>query len=293
LLDYFEKQHEQIEGNSQLTPVQRFLNSQDQMEHLKRNLAVLERSGDSKRTKGGSFLVELVAGFKDICTFLDRGSAEKVIEIEESEAVGDADNWTTIGTETITVDDAEAWTNTGILRAGLRKTICKVINHSKGGYCLYIDADEKFHLKVGELAIVKQSGMSDWQLVVIIWVSGSKKRMDFGLKILDGSISKGTLSPIYAKNTDISFDCLFLNSESDNGDEIRIITSSPDFHQGDRLLLNVKGNEYQVSVNNINAETKGYDEYLCEQSNSQDAMIENTQPQTKLEMDFESIWDDL
>jgi hypothetical protein len=294
LLNYFDQQQEQIEEAEQLTPIQRFLNTRGQMEHLKRNLSVLERNGDSKRIKGGGFLVELVAEFSDICTFLSKDTENTAVNSDIDNTIDDIENWTTTGGEAITVEDTDAWTSTGIIRAGLRKTISKVINHSRGGYCLYIDSNEKFQLRVGELVIVKQSDSRDWHAAVIIWVSGHKKRMDFGVKLLEGVVTKGTLTTVYSKDSEKIYDCLFLKVEyGDDDSSIKIITASHDFYKGDKLLVNYKGNEYRVTVEAMNSKTNGYVEYICDWSDTQDDVAVKVPSAREFENDFESIWDEL
>ncbi len=298
LLDYFERQQDMIEENEQPTQVQRFLNTQGQFEKLKRNLTGFERSCDSKRTKGGSFLVELVVGFSDVYTFLSKGATKAAVNKEQNDALSGTDNWENTGEDTINVEDIEAWTTTGIIRSGLRKTICKVINHSSGGYCLYLDASERFHLRVGELAIVKESGKSEWNVAVIIWVRGNKKRVDFGVKLLEGVVSTGTLKPVYSKGTDISTECLFLKTEyGDDDSSIRIVTASPDIYNGDKLLVNYHNHEYRVTVINTDSKTNGYVEYICDWSDSEEDVAKNQSSNPKdavvTESDFESIWDQL
>ncbi len=295
LIGYLDEQHEQINEGAKVTPIQRLLNSQTQLERLKSNFSGSERVGNATRTKGGAFQVELVAGFSDAYTFLnkmeDYEDGNEEVGIEE-----DADEWITLGEESITVEDTADWTTTGIIRAGLRKTSCKVINHSSGGYCLYIDAAEKFHLRVGELVIVKESLRDEWNMAVIIWVSGGKTRTDFGLKLLEGKIATGSCIPLFTKNPDLKIECMFLidQGESDNS-LVRIITPSPDFHINDRLLVNYRGEEHKVTITRINSQTNGYAEYICDWSEQGDTAIEEQrlrpEEKTSYENDFESIWD--
>ena len=162
-------------------------------------------------------------------------------------------------------------------------------------------ATDRFHIRVGEIALVKESGKNKWQLVVIIWVSGNRKRMDFGVKLLSGTVSKGSLSLLNGKNVVKTLDCLCLKIE--NGDDessIKVITASPDLSKGDRLLVSYEGNKYQVAVIDIDSKTDGYVEYVCNWSGhaeEEDAIQEDVTPEVKLkqaataETDFESIWD--
>ncbi len=296
LVNYIDEQQEQIKDEKQLSPIQRVLNSPSKLDGLKRNLAGLERVGGSKRVDGGDLRVEMVAGFSDAYTFLNKGSEDAADNQGETEIVAESDSWETIGEEAITVEDTGDWTTTGIIRAGLRKTTCKVINHSSGGYCLYMDVAERFHLRVGELAIVKESGKHDWQAAVIIWVSGNKKRMDIGVKLLDGTVSTGTFKSTYTNNSDIQLDCMFLAVENvDNESSVRLITATSDFYKGDRLSVVYQGTEHNITITGINAQTNGYAEYICDWSETrEDAVVDQAlRPEKKetSEMDFESIWD--
>jgi hypothetical protein len=256
-------------------------------------LAGHERVDHENRIKGEG-IIELVAGFSDICTFLSKRSDDETANDDENT---DSSNWTTIGEEeTITVEETIDWTVTGIVRAGIRKTTCNVINHSSGGYCLYKDAGDKFYLRVGELAIVKESDKNNWRLVEIIWVSGNRERMDFGVKVLDGTISIGTVRSINQSDPDKTVDSLFLNMQ--NGAEqkqLRVITSSPDLSKGDHVIVNSQGSEHQASVLDIKTKTDGYVEYICDLSggeitevDSQDIKLGGS---VAAETDFESIWD--
>jgi hypothetical protein len=250
-----------------------------------------------QRVEGGG-VVELIAGFGDICTFLNKGTEEKQVVSDGKTAT---DDWTTTGGESITVEETVDWTATGIIKAGLRKTTCNVINHSSGGYCLYKDASDRFHLRVGELALVKESGNSKWQLVVIIWVSGNRKRMDFGVKILSGTVSKGNISLLNGKEVVKTIDSLFL--KIDNGDDdssIRVITAAQDLGKDDRLQVVYEGNKYQVAVIDINSKTYGYVEYICDWTGFEEEEVvtqragtpaKNLEQAAITETDFESIWD--
>lgn len=293
LLKHIDDQQEKIQSSNQLTPLQRILSNDSQYQRLKRNLAGHERVDHENRIKGEG-IIELVAGFSDICTFLSKRSDDEAANDDENT---DSSNWTTIGEEeSITVKEKVDWTATGIVRAGLRKTTCNVINHSSGGYCLYKDAGDKFYLRVGELAIVKESEKNNWRLVEVIWVSGNRERMDFGVKVLDGTISIGTVRSINQIDPDKTVDGLFLNMQ--NGAEqkqIRVITSSPDFSKGDRIVANFQGAEHQGSVLDINSKTDGYVEYICDcsgrGSTETDAQDIKLGESVAAETDFESIWD--
>lgn len=297
LLDHFEEQQGKIKPGEQLTSLQELLSKESQFQRLKHSLSGSEKVDHEKRVEGGG-VVELVAGFGDICTFLSKGAEGNQNASDENTTT---DSWTTLGEESITVEETVDWTATGIIRAGLRKTSCKVINHSSGGYCLYKDAADRFHIRVGELALVKASSKNKWQLVVIIWVSGNRKRMDFGVKLLSGTVSKGSLSLLNGKNVVKTLDCLCLKIE--NGDDkssIKVITASPDLGKGDRLLVRYEGNKYQVAVIDIDSKTDGYVEYVCDWSGYTEEEVatqEAVTPEVKLEQasitetDFESIWD--
>lgn len=296
LIEYFEQQHGQITDGEQLTPVQKLLSTHQHLDSLKRNLSGSERAGYAKRIKGGDLRVDIVVGFSDVYTYLNKGMSDPADGAEGTGGLAESDSWTTIGEDVITVEDTDNWTTTGIIRAGLRKTVCNVINHSSGGYCLYKGANEKFHLRVGELAIVKESDKSAWRMAVIVWVSGTKERMDFGVKLLEGAVTTGTLRPIHPKDTDKNIDCLLLtNDNGQDRDSVRFVTASADYHKGDLLLINYLGREYRVSVRKINSKTNGYAEYTGDLSEAgkADTLDRKTVPKEdeSSETDFESIWD--
>jgi hypothetical protein len=294
LLQHLEEQQGQIKAGERLNSLQQLLSKDNQYEKLLRNLTGSEKVDHEERIAGGG-IIELVAGFNDIYTFMGKVTPEQTVSADEKKAM---DDWTTIGDEAVAVEETIDWTATGIVRAGLRKTTCNVINHSSGGYCLYIDVLERFHLRVGELVLVQGSAKSKWQLAVIIWVSGHKKRMDFGIKLLEGTVSRGTLSSIDDQGTQKSIECLFLKIE--NGDDdtsIRIITAAPDLTKGDRLFVTYLGGEYKVVVVDVNSTTEGYVEYLCDWSGFEESevVIQDKEPEKAVsaETDFESIWDEL
>jgi hypothetical protein len=297
LLKHFDEQQGKMKSSEQHTPLQRLLSKESQYQKLKHNLSGSVKVDHEQRVEGGG-VVELIAGFGDICTFLNKGTEEKQVVSDGKTAT---DDWTTTGGESITVEETVDWTATGIIKAGLRKTTCNVINHSSGGYCLYKDASDRFHLRVGELALVKESGNSKWQLVVIIWVSGNRKRMDFGVKILSGTVSKGNISLLNGKDVVKTIDSLFL--KIDNGDDdssIRVITAAQDLGKDDRLQVVYEGNNYQVAVIDINSKTYGYVEYICDWTGFEEEEVvtqragtpaKNLEQAAITETDFESIWD--
>ncbi len=296
LVNYIDEQLELTKNNKQLTPLQRLLNSPNKLDNLKRNIAGSERGGTSTRIKGGDLQVELVAGFCDAYTFLNKGKVEAADKQDDSNDVTESDDWETIGEESITVADTADWTTTGIIRAGLRKTNCGVTNYSHGGYCLYIDTGERFRLKVGELVLVKESGKDVWQMAVIIWVSGSKKRMNVGVKVFEGAVSVGTFRPLYNNSADIQLDCMFLAvDEGDGNNSVRVITASSDFSRGDQLLVDYQGQEHKITVSKIYSQSSGYTEYVCDWSEPKETVSvgQGLRPEEKAvtEMDFESIWD--
>ena len=295
LIDYIDDQQERTKGGEQITLIQELLDSPNQLDNLKKNLAGSARVGSAKRIKGGGLLVDLVVGFSDVHTFLNESSDEIADEVDDANELVTAD-WETIGDETINVEISEGWTATGIIRAGLRKTSAKVINRSSGGYCLYVDATERINLRVGEMAIVKEKGNDKWQVAEIKWVSGGKKRMDLGIKLLEGTMSTGRYRPIYSESKDVQFDCMFLADDNGgNGRSIRVITASPDFHRGDQLLANYQGEEHKLTITRTNTQTSGYAEYSCDLNKHGEAVVKNQVPlvdeDVASETDFESIWD--
>ncbi len=292
LLNHIAEQHGQIKSGEKLTPLQRLLTKENQYQQLTRNLSGFEKVDHEKRIKGDG-VVELVAGFNDICAFLSKTTEENQIVNDQDESI---ESWTTLGEESITVEETVDWTTTAILRAGLRKTTCKVINRSSGGYCLYNDTGERFNLRVGELAVVKETGKSKWQLAVIIWVSGNRNRMDFGVKLLSGTISKGEVSQLKGRDVEKNLDALFLKIE--NGDDessIRVITAAQDLNEGDQLLASYGEIAYQVSVIDINSKTDGYVEYICDWSDYEETEVVTQKASSEeakiTESDFESIWE--
>lgn len=296
LINYIDQQQDRNKTGEQITSIQTLLDLPNQLDNLKRNLAGSARIGSAKRIKEDGLLVDIVVGFSDAYTFLQQGNDGVANETDETIEIVEPTNWETINDESITVEVSEGWTATGIIRAGLRKTSAKMINRSSGGYCLYIDATERFSLRVGELAILQEEGEGEWQAAEIKWVRGGKKRIDLGVKLLDGLISFGTFRPKYSKDTDISLDCIILTNDSDlNRSAIRLITASSDLKRGDQLLLNHQGEEHKITVSRINSKANGYVEYSCDLSMHEEAAVAK-QPlpsgESDLsETDFESIWD--
>ncbi len=269
------------------TPLQKFLNEQYQLDNLLRNLGGAAKADHSERVPGANFSVEMVAGFSGVYAVLDQDATLQSNSTEED----------------ITLQCKEDWTNTGIVGSGHRKTVCKVINHSSGGYCLYIDAKQKFQLWVGELVIVRESSGTDWHPAAVSWVSGNKDRMDFGIKLLANSVHQGQLRPIYNNSSDGATNCLLLSDEEDKKSPTRVITASSDFSKGDTLLVKDQYGESKISVRRIQSKTNGYTEYLCDflgisEDTSTTDQVEReydevAEKEIDLETDFDSLWNQL
>jgi len=296
LINYIDQQQESTKDGEQITSIQTLLDSPNQLANLKRNLAGSARVGSAKRIKGDGLLVGMVVGFSDVYTFLQQGNDKVAGETDETMEIFDPTNWETINDESITVEVSEGWTATGIIRAGLRKTSAKMINRSSGGYCLYIDAAERFGLRVGELAILQEEGEDEWQAAEIKWVRGGKKRIDLGVNLLDGSISSGTFRKNYSNDTDITQDCIILTNDNDlDRSAVRFITTSTDLQRGNQLLLNHQGGERRVTVSRINSKSNGFAEYSCDLNKHEEAAVAKkplpSGESEASETDFEAIWD--
>ncbi len=291
LLNFLEQQQREPEVAEQAASVKKLLAAQSHLDSLKRNLAGPGRTGDTERIKGGGIRVEMVVGINDAYSYLEKNSFDNTNEDRPEN--GAADDWDTIGDESITVEGMDNWTTTGIIKAGLRKTSCRVINHSSSGYCLSLDASERFHLRVGELAIVKEAGKDGWHMAAIVWLSGSSERTDFGIKLLNGKVSVGSLSEVQSKAVDL--DCLFLTTNSEEERQVNIITASPVLRAGDNVIAHYQGDKYHVNISSINSRTKGYTEYICDWSSVNDNadITKDVEPELNksTEDDFEAIWD--
>jgi len=286
LINYI-KQQQLIEKDDQPTQLQSFLKEQHQLDGLLRNLGDAGKVDHTERIAGADFSVEIVVGFNDAYQTLSQDVADVTDGISED----------------IMVEGAEKWTNSGMLSSGQRRANCLVINQSSGGYCLYLDANEKFRLRVGELAVVRESNSDGWCPAVISWVSGSKDRMDFGIKLLGNEAVPAVFRPIDNNGVDDEVNCLLLADETNIGRPARIVTAASDIAQGDTLLVSSEIGDFKVSVRHIHAKTNGYAEYRCEWVDLEEAAAtrvdsapeDEDSPETELEhvTDFDSLWNKL
>lgn len=286
LLDYIQQQVELGGANKQPTALQKFLNDPYQLDGLLRNFGGDGKSDHSERIAGADFSVEIVVGFNGAYEILSQDAAASTDSMAED----------------ITLKDTEKWSITGIEGPAQRRTNCVVMNHSSGGYCLYINANEKFHLWVGELAIVrKYNGEGEWRPAVISWVSGNKSRIDFGVKLLGDNVCPGMLRAIYNNSVDGAVKCLLLIDEFSAERPARIITAPSNLAEGDTLLVQHDDGDYKVSVSHIHTRTGGYAEYRCGWEDPQQEAVEKEQtdgdesPETDLDgiTDFDSLWNKL
>ena len=247
LLNYLNRQLKSAQPGDHSTPMQQFLNSEYQLEILIRNLGDAGKADHTGRISGAGHSIETAAGFNVVHEILSGDSAK----------TADA------SAETITLEDADRWTNSGITGMEQRRAECVVMNHSSGGYCLYIDHNEKFHLWVGELAIIRKTGSEMWHPAEISWVSGNKERIEFGIKLLANCATPGVLRPINSGG-EVAVECLLLAEEENSGCPARIVTASSDFAKGECLLLECRDGEYRVSVSRVQTRTNGYVEYECD-----------------------------
>ncbi|MCP3672586.1 MAG: hypothetical protein GY814_19620 [Gammaproteobacteria bacterium] len=247
LLNYFQQQVGSVGPNDQSTELQKFLSEPYQLDGLTRNLGGDGRSGYSERIAGADYSVEIVIGVNGSHEILSR----------------DAVALTCSETEDITLTGTEKWTNARINEVDQRRSNCAVINHSSGGYCLYVDANEKFHLQVGEFAIIRESNGGWWRPVVINWVNGSRGRMDFGVKFLGDNAYPGMFRSIHNESIDGAVNCLLLVDEYSAEIPARIITAPSNLAKGDTLRVKHEDGDCLVSVSHIHTKTSGYVEYRC------------------------------
>jgi hypothetical protein len=283
LLGYIKQQLELGRRSKQPTPLQKFLQEHYQLDGLLRNLGGYGKADHNERIAGADFSVDIVVGFNEANATLCQDNQDA------------RDNTA----EDITVEDTDQWTNTGITGTEQRRTECMVMNHSSGGYCLYIDANERFHIRVGELAIVREPG-AVWRPAVISWVSGDKGRMDFGIKLLGESATPAVLRPIYNSTLDGAVDCLLVEDGDMAERPARIVTSSADLAKGDTLLVRSGDREYKVSVSHIQTRSNGYAEHCCDWEKGPEstaagvevATDDQVEPGQDLEQatDFDSLW---
>jgi len=287
LLSYIKQQLELGEVNKEQTPLQIFLQEQYQLDGLLRNLGDAGKADHAERIAGANFFVDIVVGFN---------GAYQILSQDSLVTAGNAE-------EDITVEDADKWTNSGILGTEQRRTECVVMNHSGGGYCLYIDVNERFRLRVGELAVVRESNGQSWRPAVISWVSGNKGRMDFGIKLLSDNATPGVLRPIYNNSIDGAVNCLLLADDRAVGPPVRVVTASSDISKGDTLLVKSEDIDYKLSVSHILTKTNGYAEYRCDCDDIQENSVvdENaaadsgnlTTSDLEQVTDFDSLWNKL
>ncbi len=286
LLNYIQQQVELGGSNGQHTDLQKFLSEPYQLDGLMRNLGGGGRLDSSERIAGADYSVEIVVGIN---------GAHEVLSLHTAES--------NHGEEDITLTDTEKWTSTGIHGAAQRRTNCVVINRSSGGYCLYVDANKKFFLQVGEPAIVREANGGCWRPAVISWVSGNRSRMDFGVKFLGDNAYPGMLRPIYNDSIDGVVNCLLLVDEYSAELPARIITTPSNLAKGDALLVKHEDGEYEVSVSHIQTKTSGYVEYRCGWEDRQQAAAvkeqagfgwsEPNETDFDLVTDFDSLWNKL
>ncbi len=287
LLNYIKQQLQLTEEDDQPTQLQNFLKEQHQLDGLLRNLGGAGNVDHSERIAGAEFSVEIVVGFNSVYQTLSQDMAEVTDGISED----------------ILVEEAKKWTNSGMLESEQRCANCLVINQNSGGYCLYLDVDEKFRLRVGELAVVRESNNGGWRPAVISWVSGSKDRMDFGVKLLGNEAVPAIFRPIYNSGIDAAVNCLLLADDTNIGRPARIVTAPSDIAQGDTLLVRSENGDFKVSVSHIQAKTNGYAEYRCEWVDLEEAAatradsvpVDGDLSETGLEhvTDFDSLWNKL
>lgn len=247
--------------------------------------------------------MDIVVGFSSVCASLrsDASVENDEVDVDDELTLEGAEEWTS----DITLSDTDSWTNTGILGSEHRRTNCTAINYSSGGYCLSIDAKERFYLRVGELALVRESSNDAWRPAVISWVSSCKDRMDFGVKLLAEIVQACSLRSIYDNSIDGSTDCLLLSNLAGTSPECRVITASPDFAQGDTFMLKTSDNESKLVVSHIETKSSGYTEYRCARLGMPSDVADNTATTTKadqtkhpeteveLEVNFDSLWSEL
>lgn len=299
LLSLFTEQLELAKTNSNPTPIQRFLKQQYQLDVLLRNLGGIEKADRSERVSGEGLSVEIVAGFNAVCASLKSEQVPQISSVNEGLAIEGEDEWAS----DITLSGTDSWTTTGILAVENRRAKCRVINYNSGGYCLYIGAKEKFHLWVGELALVKESNKEHWRPAMISWVSSGKERMDFGVKLLAERVELGTIRPVYDKSVDGAVDCLLLADLDNTSQVCRVVIASSDFDIGDTFLLETEGDESKLAVSRIETKTSGYTEYRCEPLGIQQEKVVKVSASSEKkelaktgadgEIDFDSLWSEL
>lgn len=233
-----------------------------------------ERKRRAKRIDG-ELDVEVLAGLKEIHHFL---LGDREPEPLEDGSPIDLDNAPSSGSnisynillnlEKVTIENPFAElkgkkppTTIHASKVEARHSHCKTVNFSSSGYCLKTDVKEEFRLHLGEFVIVRESGGGRWLPGNVSWLSTTRSKLLFGIKLLAPQFGAGRLLSGHDPANGFE-ECLFL-LDMDGSHRLRLLVCPQPLKVGSAVSVELGDRVLDLVLTRKLSRTTGYIEFEC------------------------------
>lgn len=138
----------------------------------------------------------------------------------------------------------------------------RLINSSTQGYCVDWSHDKPAHIKTGEIVGIKQPNNHYWCIGVIRWVSHGDKQTQLGVELISSSASPYGARIVSSKGGPAKFARVLVLPEVHTSNQpVTVLTPRVPFRTGQKIVLNQRGKEIQVTLEKKLNDTGAYSQF--------------------------------
>ncbi|WP_101758922.1 hypothetical protein [Oceanicoccus sp. KOV_DT_Chl] len=174
----------------------------------------------------------------------------------------------------------------------------EMINSSAHGYCIEWPPQTRAMIKTGEIVGIKEVHSHNWNIAVIRWVSHIDNQTQLGLELISPGASPYGCRIIRKTGSDAEYvRVLVLPAIPITKQPMTLITPRVPFRSGQKVVLNQRGKEVQLTLTEKLNLTGAYNQFSFKRLNS---TISKAKPTSKDTLsghdspdDFDSVWGNL
>ncbi|MBL4828035.1 MAG: hypothetical protein JKY66_10050 [Spongiibacteraceae bacterium] len=171
----------------------------------------------------------------------------------------------------------------------------QMINSSAHGYCVQWSHKSVAHIKSGEIVGVRQHAGDQWSIGVIRWVSHSNKsqQTQLGLELISPNASPYGARVVRVKGAPAKYlRALVLPGVPAINRPVTLLTARVPFRVGQKVVLNQRGSEIQVSLSKKLNDVGAYSQFEFRKISAKAGVgqEDSSSESKKSDNEFDSLW---
>ena len=174
-----------------------------------------------------------------------------------------------------------------------------IVNSSAHGYCVRWPQECEAYIKTGEIVGIKQPNSHNWSIGVIRWVNHQHgQQTQLGLELISPSASPYGARIIHKKGPQVEYSrVLVLPDIPAIKHPITLLTPRVPFRTGQKIVLNQRGREVQMTLDKKLNDTGAYSQFvfrkLASKAHLQKSGADNAVENRNSDNEFDSLWNSL